>query len=65
MIQDYLMDVGYTIDYYAAYLLRLMDETKYGFHHTYMTEDTEEIREKRRLQAIEIQKYTQEKSLSK
>lgn len=65
MIQDYLMDVGYIIDDYAAYLLRIMDETKCGFHHTYMTEETEEIREKRRLQAIEAQKYTQEKSLSK
>ena len=65
IIQDYLMDVGYIIDDYTAYLLRLMDETKCGFHHTYMTEETEEIREKRRLQAIEAQKYTQEKSLSK
>ena len=65
IIKDYLMDVGYIIDDYTAYLLRLMDETKCGFHHTYMTEETEEIREKRRLQAIEAQKYTQEKSLSK
>ena len=58
------MNVG-DIDDYAAYLLRLLDETKSGLNHTYMTKETEEIRERRRLQAIEAQKYTQEKSLSK
>ena len=64
MIQDYLMDIGY-IDEHAAYLLYLMVETKSGFNHTYMTEETEEIRERRRLQTIEAQKNVQEKSLSK
>lgn len=64
IIQDYLVNVGYVIDDYASYLLSLMEETKYGFHHTYMTEQTEEIKERRRLQAIEAQKYTQDKNLS-
>lgn len=60
IIQDYLMNTGNIIDDYASYLLRLMDETKWQFDHTYMTEDTEEIRERRKRQAIETQKYIQE-----
>ena len=35
------------------YLIHLMDETKWQFDHTYMTEETEEIRKQ---QAIEAQK---------
>ncbi len=64
MIQDYLMRNGNVLDDYAAYLIHLMDETKWQFDHTYMTEETEEIRKRRKQQAIEAQKI-QEKSLSK
>ena len=46
LIQDYLMNVGYVVDDYASYLMDLMEETKNGFHLTYMTEETEEIKEK-------------------
>ncbi len=65
IIKDYLMKTGNIIDDYAVYLLRLMDETKWRFDHTYMTEETEEIRVRRKNQAIETQKYIQEKILSK
>lgn len=63
--QDYLTYVGNVIDDYATYLLRLMDNTRCGLHQTYMTVETEEIRERRRLQTIEAQKFSQDKSLSK
>lgn len=65
IIQNYLIRNGNKVDGYAIYLLRIMDETKWQFDHTYMTEETEEIRERRKRQAIEAQKYTQEKLLSK
>lgn len=65
IIGNYFKDVGNIIDDYAAYLLRLMDETICGLNHTYMTEETEEIRERRKIQSIEAQKYIQEKLLSK
>ncbi len=65
ILQDYLIKTGNNIDDYATYLLRLMDETKWQLDHTYMTEETEEIRERRKRQAIEAQKYTQENLLSK
>lgn len=64
MIQNYLIRNGGNIDDYASYLLHLMDETKWRFDHTYMTVETEEIRERRKQQTIEVQKI-QEKSLSK
>lgn len=64
IIQDYLVITGNIVDDYAAYLIHLMDETKRSFDKTYMTEETEEIRERRKQQAIEAQKI-QEKSLSK
>ncbi|MBD5232348.1 MAG: hypothetical protein HDS66_09420 [Bacteroidales bacterium] len=56
IIQNYLARNGNFIDDYAAYLLRLMDETKWRLDHTYMTEETDEIRERRKQQAIEAQK---------
>lgn len=65
IIQDYLISTGYYIDDYAAYLLALMEETKLRFDMTYMTEETEEIRERRRQQAIESQKNLQEQLLQK
>lgn len=65
MIQDYLQQTENIIDDYAVYLLSLMDETKRRFDQTYMTEETEEIRERRKRQALEAQKYIQEKLLSK
>ena len=45
------------VDDYTVYLLHLMDETKRGFYKTYMTE---EIRERRKQQAIDAQKFIQE-----
>lgn len=60
IIKDYLVECGDVIDDYVAYLIELMAETKHGFHHTYMTKETEEIRERRRLQVREAQKYFQE-----
>lgn len=65
IIQDYLMRTENIIDDYAAYLLRLMDETKCQFDYTtYTTEETDEIREIRKQQAIEAQEI-QEATLSK
>ena len=65
IIQDYLLTTDYIIDDYAAYLLSLMEETKFRFSKTYMTVETDEIRERRRQQAIESQKYTQNNFLQK
>ncbi|MDE5568839.1 MAG: hypothetical protein K2J12_10430 [Muribaculaceae bacterium] len=65
IIRDYLMTTGNIVDDYAAYLINLMDETKRRFNKTYMTEETEEIRERRKQQAIEAQKYIKEKIQSK
>lgn len=65
IVQDYLMKNGNIIDDYAAYLIHLMDETKRSFNKTYMTEETEEIRERRKRQTIEAQQYIQDKLLSK
>ena len=60
IIHDYLMKTG-IMDDYATYLIRLMDETKRGFAHTYMTEETEQIRDRRKQQTEEAKKYTHEK----
>lgn len=65
MIRDYLIRTGNIVDDYATYLIHLMDETKRSFERTYMTEETEEIRERRKRQAKEVQKFIQEKILSK
>lgn len=65
IIQEYIRLSGNIIDDYVAYLAYLMNETKRGFYYTYMTEETEEIRERRKRQAIEAQKYIQEKMQSK
>lgn len=65
IIHDYLARTGNIVDDYAAYLIHLMDETKRSFDKTYMTEETEEIRELRKPQAIKAQKYINEKILSK
>ena len=46
-------------------MIYLMDETKRNFDKTYMTEETEEIRERRKQQAIDAQKYIKEKIQSK
>lgn len=64
IIQNYLIYTGNIIDRYAAYLLRLLDETKLEFDHTYMTEETEEFRARRKKQVIEAQKI-QERLQSK
>lgn len=65
IIQNYLTYTGYQIDDYAKYLLRLMDETILKLKETYITEETDEIRERRRQQTIEGKKYTEEKLLPK
>lgn len=65
IIHDYLFTTGHVIDEYAAYLISLMEETKLRYDRTYMTEETEEIRKRRIQQAIESQKYLQEKILQK
>ncbi|MDE5555789.1 MAG: hypothetical protein K2J10_11500 [Muribaculaceae bacterium] len=65
IIHDYLFTTGHVIDEYAAYLISLMEETKLRYDRTYMTEETEEIRKRRIQQAIESQKYLQEKTLQK
>lgn len=65
MIQYHLAKNGNFVDEYISYLLYLMDETKQQLDNTYMTEETEEIRERRRQQAAHAQKYTQEKLLPK
>lgn len=59
------MKTGNIIDDYAVYLLHLMGETQWRFDHTYMTEETEEIRERRKQQAIDAQQYIHDKILSK
>lgn len=65
IIHNYLKNNGNIVDDYAAYLIYLMDETKRNFDKTYMTEETEEIREQRKQQAIDAQKYIKEKIQSK
>lgn len=62
IVQDYLMRTEYIIDDYAAYLIFLMEETKRQLDNTYMTEETDEIRERRKQQAIKFQNYLQEKN---
>lgn len=64
-IHDYLGRNNYQIDDYVSHLIHLMDETKIQFRKTYMTGETDEIRERRRAQAIEAKKYTQNKLLQK
>lgn len=65
IIQDYLMTSGNIIDDYAAYLIHLMDKTKRGFNKTYMTEETEKIRERRKRQTLEAKSKYNNKTLSK
>lgn len=65
IIHDYLKVNGNIVDDYAAYLMQLMDETKRSFGKTYMTEETEGIRERRKQQAIDAQKNIKEKIQSK
>jgi hypothetical protein len=59
IIHDYLMKNNNIIDDYCAHLIELMNDTKLRFDKTYMTEETEEIRERRKQQTIEVQKYIQ------
>ncbi len=65
MIQDYLTRNGNIIDDYAAYLIHLVDETKWRFDKTYMTKETEEIRDRQKKQAIKAQQNIQESPLPK
>lgn len=56
LIQDYLMKNNNIIDDYCTHLIGLMNDTKLRLNKTYMTEETEEIRERRKQQAIDAQK---------
>ena len=56
IIHDYLMKNNNIIDDYCAHLIELMNDTKLRFDKTYMTEET---RERRKQQTIEVQKYIQ------
>lgn len=60
ILQDYLHTTGYIVDDYAAYMMDLLDETKSQLYNTYMTVETEEIRERRRQQSIDAQKINKE-----
>ena len=57
LIKDYMPSTGYIIDDYAEYLIGLLTETKWALRKTYMTFETEEIRERRKQRAIEAQEY--------
>ena len=59
------MAISSIISAAAVGKIHLMDETKRSFDKTYMTEETEEIRERRKQQAIEAQKCIQDKIKSK
>ena len=63
--QDYLLYTRYVVDDYAAYLISLIAETKNNLDKTFMTVETETIREHRKQQMLEAQKYQQEKMHSK
>lgn len=63
--QDYLALNGNIIDEYVTYLTDMENETILNLEKTYMTEETEEIREHRIQQAIEAQKFIQERILHK
>ncbi len=65
IIQNHLITTGNIVDDYIEYLLHLMEETKRSFDKTYMTVETEEIKERRKQQAIEAEKYINEKILKK
>lgn len=65
MIHEHLKRTRYIVDDFATYLMNLMDDTYQHFEATYMTVETEETIERRRRQAIEAQKYTQENLLPK
>lgn len=57
LIKDYMPSTGYIIDDYAEYLIGLLTETKWALRKTYMTFETEEIRERRKQRAIEAKEY--------
>ncbi|MDE6498752.1 MAG: hypothetical protein K2L21_08845 [Muribaculaceae bacterium] len=65
ILLDYLETIEYKVDDYAAHLISLLNETKWRFDKTYMTAETEEIRERRKQRAAEAQKYTHDKLLPK
>lgn len=60
MIQDYLYLNGNVVDDYLAHLLYLLNDTMLRLKKTYMTYETEEMRERRNLQAKKWQ-YLQNK----
>lgn len=65
MIQEHLLRTHYIVDDYVAHLMHLMDDARQCFYRTYMTEETDEIRERRKIQAEEAKKYTQENLIPK
>ena len=65
MFRIHLARTGDRFDKYAAHLLQLIKESKSHFDKTYITEENEEIKKRRKRQAKEAQKYTQENLLPK
>ena len=65
MIQNHLIRNGNIIDDYTIHLVNLLYDTKYKLDHTYMIDETDEIRERRIQEAMENQKRHQEKMASK
>ncbi|RXE73650.1 hypothetical protein ED551_07355 [Muribaculaceae bacterium Isolate-013 (NCI)] len=65
VIQLCLLKNYRTVDDYAEYLLKLIDETKEMLDKTFMTVETEEYRERRRQQAKEAERYTKENLIPK
>ena len=63
MIQNHLIRTENRVDDYVAYMISLINETKMMLEKTYMTEETEKIRERRKQQATDAQKYIQSKLL--
>ncbi len=65
IIHDYLRKSGNMGDDYVSYLIYLMDDARRRLGKTYMTEETEVIRQHRKRQVLEARKYTQENLLPK
>ncbi len=65
MLQGHLTRTQDTIDEYALHLLYLMEDAKLHLKSSYMTEETEEMLERRKEQAFEAQKHANENYLQK
>lgn len=65
LVQNHLERNGNIIDNYAAYLIRLADETKWRLDKTYFTEESKESKERRKQEALEALRSEQEKTQTK